>query len=109
MRLASAGFIGCAECDQASGRRQVTALPLPSVFTALAAETRPLSCVSTACFPACSLPSLGKTLPFLVVRQVDLCGSGKKQTLTDPKYWSVNRCAPHSATKEMTRLWMRQG
>jgi hypothetical protein len=27
-------------------------------------------------------------------RQVDLCGLGKKQTLTDPKYWSVNRDAP---------------
>eukprot|EP00036_Acanthoecidae_sp_10tr_P009679 CAMPEP_0182924574 /NCGR_PEP_ID=MMETSP0105_2-20130417/6679_1 /TAXON_ID=81532 ORGANISM="Acanthoeca-like sp., Strain 10tr" /NCGR_SAMPLE_ID=MMETSP0105_2 /ASSEMBLY_ACC=CAM_ASM_000205 /LENGTH=383 /DNA_ID=CAMNT_0025062369 /DNA_START=31 /DNA_END=1182 /DNA_ORIENTATION=+ len=26
-------------------------------------------------------------------RQVDLCGLGKKQTLTDPKYWSVNRDA----------------
>eukprot|EP00756_Hemistasia_phaeocysticola_P013678 Hpha_TRINITY_DN15295_c2_g4::TRINITY_DN15295_c2_g4_i2::g.68426::m.68426 len=26
-------------------------------------------------------------------RQTDLCGSGKKQTLTDPKYWSVNRDA----------------
>lgn len=31
-------------------------------------------------------------------RQVDLCGLGKKQTLTDPKYWSVNRDAkPFSA------------
>ena len=30
-------------------------------------------------------------------RQVDLCGLGKKQTLTDPKYWSVNRdAAPFS-------------
>ena len=26
-------------------------------------------------------------------RQTDLCGLGKKQTLTDPKYWSVNRDA----------------
>ena len=26
-------------------------------------------------------------------RQVDLCGLGKKQTLTDPKYWSVGRDA----------------
>lgn len=26
-------------------------------------------------------------------RQVDLCGLGKKQTLTNPKYWSVNRDA----------------
>eukprot|EP00912_Choanoflagellata_sp_UC4_P000732 UC4_evm1s459 len=26
-------------------------------------------------------------------RQTDLCGSGKKQTLIDPKYWSVNRDA----------------
>jgi len=26
-------------------------------------------------------------------RQTDLCGSGKKQTLTDPKYWTVNRDA----------------
>ncbi len=26
-------------------------------------------------------------------RQVDLCGLGKKQTLIDPKYWSVNRDA----------------
>ena len=26
-------------------------------------------------------------------RQVDLCGLGKKRTLTDPKYWSVNRDA----------------
>jgi hypothetical protein len=44
-------FIGCDECDEASGRRQV-----------------------------------------------DLCGKGKKQTLTDPKYWSVNRDAtPFSA------------
>lgn len=39
-------FIGCPECDNASGRRQV-----------------------------------------------DLCESGKKQTLSDPKYWSVNRDA----------------
>ena len=39
-------FIGCDECDNASGRRQV-----------------------------------------------DLCQSGKNQTLTDPKYWSVNRDA----------------
>lgn len=31
-------------------------------------------------------------------RQVDLCGLGKKQTLTDPKHWSVNRDAlPGSA------------
>ena len=31
-------------------------------------------------------------------RQVDLCGLGKKQTLTDPKYWSVGRDAiPGSA------------
>ena len=31
-------------------------------------------------------------------RQVDLCGLGKKQTLTDPKYWTVNRDAvPFSA------------
>jgi len=31
-------------------------------------------------------------------RQVDLCGLGKEQTLTDPKYWSVNRdAAPGSA------------
>lgn len=39
-------FIGCAECDNASGRRQT-----------------------------------------------DLCNSGKNQTLTDVKYWSVNRDA----------------
>ena len=26
-------------------------------------------------------------------RQTDLCGLGKKQTLTDPNYWSVNRDA----------------
>jgi len=26
-------------------------------------------------------------------RQIDLCGKGKNQTLTDPKYWSVNRDA----------------
>ena len=26
-------------------------------------------------------------------RQTDLCGLGKKQTLTDVKYWSVNRDA----------------
>lgn len=26
-------------------------------------------------------------------RQIDLCGLGKKQTLTDPKYWSVNKAA----------------
>ena len=26
-------------------------------------------------------------------RQVDLCGLGKKQTLINPKYWSVNRDA----------------
>ena len=26
-------------------------------------------------------------------RQTDLCGLGKKQTLTDPKFWSVNRDA----------------
>jgi len=39
-------FIGCPECDNKSGRRQI-----------------------------------------------DLCGLGKKQTLTDPKYWSVNRDA----------------
>ena len=32
-------------------------------------------------------------------RQVDLCGSGKNQTLTDPKYWSLGRDAvPGSAT-----------
>ena len=24
---------------------------------------------------------------------MDLCGLGKKQTLTEPKYWSVNRDA----------------
>jgi len=31
-------------------------------------------------------------------RQIDLCNGGKKQTLTDPKYWSVNRDAvPFSA------------
>lgn len=43
----SAGcFIGCPECDNESGRRQV-----------------------------------------------DLCGLGKKRTLVDPKYWSVNRDA----------------
>ena len=30
-------------------------------------------------------------------RQVDLCGMGMRQTLTDPKYWSVNRdAAPFS-------------
>lgn len=39
-------FIGCPECDNESGRRQV-----------------------------------------------DLCGLGKKRTLVDPKYWSVNRDA----------------
>lgn len=26
-------------------------------------------------------------------RQTDLCGLGKQQTLTDPKYWSLNRDA----------------
>lgn len=47
-------FIGCPECDNASGRRQV-----------------------------------------------DLCGLGKKQTLTDPKYWSVNRDAEPGSTNDI--------
>lgn len=38
-------------------------------------------------------------------RQTDLCGLGKKQTLTDPKYWSVNRDAvPFSDTDICTLI-----
>ena len=46
-------------------------------------------------------------------RQVDLCGLGKKQTLTDPKYWSVNRDAvpgspndiyKHNPVRRITRI-----
>lgn len=34
-------------------------------------------------------------------RQVDLCGLGKTQTLTDPKYWSVNRDAPPGSVTDI--------
>ena len=47
-------FIGCPECDNESGRRQV-----------------------------------------------DLCGLGKQQTLTDPKYWSVNRDATPGSVNDI--------
>lgn len=45
-----------------------------------------LHCVRTSCSTRTTMPHPGR-------RQTDLCGLGFKQTLTDKKYWSLNRDA----------------
>ena len=68
---------------QAFGTRKVRALRFSAFTCADGTTARPAGCF-IGC-PTCDHAS-GR-------RQTDLCGLGKKQTLTDPKYWSVNRDA----------------